>query len=126
MEKIVDGTAQGRGKTLSCLFTASFAVVAALISPPANAATAIYWKGGSGTEAEPADVYNRDNWTASNTYSGNSIGQFPAGQHNFHFKVDSFAYLTNCSPSAVSGNICEKMVFHTGNYSLCGSFNTLH
>ena len=97
---------------------------AAFLPPSANAATAIYWKGGSGTEAEPADVYDRDNWTASNTYSGNSIGQFPAGQHNFHFKVDSLAYLTNSSPNAVSGNICEQMIFHNGDYAFRGSFKT--
>ena len=88
------------------------------------AATAIYWKGGSGTEAEPRDVYSKDNWTGSNTYSGGSISQNPTGQHNFHFKADSLTYLTNCSPSAVSGNICEQMMFHTGDYSLCGFFTT--
>ena len=91
----------------------------------ANAATAIYWKGGSGTEAEPRDVYSKDNWTGSNTYSGGSIGQNPTGQHNFHFKADSLTYLTNCSPSAVSRNICEQMMFHTGDYSLCGFFTTI-
>ena len=108
-------------RTVPAILAAAFAATATLT---ASAATAIYWKGGSGTEAEPRDVYDRDNWTASNTYSGNSIGQFPAGQHNFHFKVDSLAYLTNSSPNAVSGNICEQMIFHNGDYAFRGSFKT--
>ena len=98
------------------------AAVATMLVTTANAATAIYWKGGSGTEAEPKDVYDKNNWTGSNTYSGNSISQDPTGQHNFHFKADSLTYLTNHSPSAVSGNICELMIFHAGDYSLCGFF----
>ena len=108
-------------RTVPAILAAAFAATATLT---ASAATAIYWKGGSGTEAEPRDVYDRDNWTGSNTYSGNSIGQFPAGQHNFHFKVDSLAYLTNSSPNAVSGNICEQMIFHNGDYAFRGSFKT--
>ncbi len=104
---------------------AVLAIATAFAATGAHAATAIYWKGGSGTEAEPRDVYSKDNWTGSNTYSGGSIGQNPTGQHNFHFKADSLTYLTNCSPSAVSGNICEQMMFHTGNYSLCGFFKTI-
>ena len=82
----------------------------------ANAGTAIYWKGGSGTDAEPADVYTRDNWTASDTYSGNSISQNPTGQHNFNFATNSFlnqacCYLTNSRPNAASANVCEILYF---------------
>lgn len=107
--------------TRRALFAAAFCAAAL----PSLAATAIYWKGGSGgTESEPADVYNKNNWTGNNTYSGNSISSNPTGQHNFHFKADSLTYLTNCSPSAVSGNICEQIFFHVGDYSLCGSFKT--
>lgn len=98
------------------------AAVATMLVTTANAATAIYWKGGSGTEAEPKDVYDKNNWTGNSSYSGNSISQNPTGQHNFHFKADSLTYLTNRSPSAVSGNICELMIFHAGDYSLCGFF----
>ncbi len=100
------------------------AAVALGLATTANAATAIYWKGGSGTEAEPKDVYDKNNWTGSNTYSGNSINQNPTGQHNFNFKAGSLTYLTNHSPSADSGYICEQIFFHAGNYSLCGFFTT--
>lgn len=100
------------------------AAVATMLVTTANAATAIYWKGGSGAEAEPKDVYDKNNWTGSNTYSGNSISQNPTGQHNFNFKAGSLTYLTNHSPSADSGYICEQIFFHVGNYSLCGFFTT--
>ena len=98
--------------------------VATTATLTAHAWTPIYWKGGSGTEAEPRDVYSKDNWTGDSSYSGNSIGQDPTGQHGFNFKADSLTCLTNCSPSAVSGSICDPMMFRTGDYSLCGFFKT--
>gem|GEM_PF-6799692 len=100
------------------------AAVATMLVTTANAATAIYWKGASGAEAEPRDVYSKDNWTGNSSYSGNSIGQDPTGQHDFHFKAGPLTYLTNRSPFADSGYICEQIFFHAGNYSLCGFFTT--
>ena len=77
------------------------AALATGLATTANAVTAIYWKGGSGAEAEPRDVYSKDNWTGNSSYSGNSISQDPTGQHDFHFKAGSLTYLTNRSPFAL-------------------------
>lgn len=106
-------------------FAAVFAIILAMGATGAQAATYdISWKGGSGgSEAEPKDLYSKDNWAAGTSYSGNSISAFPGSTHNFFFLVDSLTYLTNSNASAGTA-ICNEWNFTGGDCVLLGDIKS--
>ena len=103
---------------------ASLAIITALATSSAWAAT-LYWKGGSGgTEAAPKDLNSTANWTTSSSYSGKSISVAPSGVgHTFNFRAGALTYLADSN--ADSGNaICSQWNFNGGDCVILGNIKT--
>ena len=106
----------GGDKTLSYLL----AGVIALAVNGAWAAT-LYWKGGNGLENEPVNINDIVPWTTSDTYSGNSITQLPAGKgHNLHFGfadgVEGTTAWLKSENTSVDTVIAANIYTHNGCY----------
>ena len=112
---IIAKNLKGGGKTLNYLL----AVVIALATFGAHAAD-LYWIGGTGTEAEPADIYDPANWTTSSSYSGDSIAQSPTTSDILNFKFSALTYLTNSMENAGSAAVCNQINFHGGECVILG------
>ena len=109
----------GGGNTLSFLL----AMVLALVTSGVWAAD-LYWKGGTGTEADPADIYDPANWTTSSSYSGDSITQSPTTSDILNFKFSELTYLTNSMENADSAAVCSEVNFKGGNCVLLGAIRS--
>ena len=109
----------GGGNTLSFLL----AMVLALVTSGVWAAD-LYWKGGTGTEADPADIYDPANWTTSSSYSGDSITQSPTTSDILNFKFSALTYLTNSMENADSAAVCSEVNFKGGNCVLLGAIRS--
>ncbi len=79
-----------------------------------------YWKGGTGTESNPADIYDAANWTASSTYSGDLIATSPTSGDILNFKFSALTYLTNSIENADSAAVCNQANFHDGDCVILG------
>ena len=112
---IIAKNLRGGGKTLTYLL----AGVIAIVTFGAHAAD-LYWKGGTGTEAEPADIYDPANWTTSSSYSGDSIAQSPTTSDILNFKFSALTYLTNSMENAGSAAVCDQINFHGGECVILG------
>ena len=108
-------TSGGGGKTLTYLL----AGVIAIVTFGAHAAD-LYWKGGTGTEAMPADIYDPANWTTSSSYSGDSIAQSPTTSDILNFRFSALTYLTNSMENAGSAAVCNQINFHGGECVILG------
>ena len=84
----------------------------------------LYWKGGTGTEADPADIYDPANWTTSSSYSGDSITQSPTTSDILNFKFSALTYLTNSMENAGSEAVCSEVNFKGGNCVLLGAIRS--
>ena len=123
-------TSWGGGKTLNYLLAGVIAL-AASGAWEAQAATAIYYKGGTGSESSPINFLLTDPWTGSNSYSGGSISQEPKGQHDMNFGFANGANNTAYVYSSKSGTETQKcanyMKFHTGHFIFtAGNFECLN
>lgn len=105
------------------ILAAFIAAVFALAVGNAWAAT-LYWKGGTGTEAEPADIYDPANWTTSSTYSGDSIASSPTSSDKLYFKFSALTYLTNSMANAASEAVCSEANFNGGDCVLVGAIRS--
>ena len=83
-----------------------------------------YWKGGTGTEADPADIYDPANWTTSSSYSGDSIASSPTASDILHFKFSELTYLTNSMENADSEKVCSEVNFNCGNCVILGAIRS--
>ena len=98
---------------------ASLAIITALATGSVYAET-YYWKGGTGTESNPVDIYDAANWTASSTYSGDSIATSPTSGDILNFKFSELTYLTNSMENADSAAVCDQANFHDGDCVILG------
>ena len=110
---------RGGGNTLSFLL----AGVLALVTSGVWAAD-LYWKGGTGTEDKPADIYDPANWTTSPSYSGDSIASSPTASDKLNFKFCALTYLTNSMENADSAAVCSEVNFNGGNCVLLGAIRS--
>ena len=87
----------------------------------AQAATAIYYKGGTGSESNPINFLLKDPWTSSDTYSGTTIGSWPDSRYhdmNFGFAngANNTAYVYSSKIGSDSKKCTNYMYFHTGQF----------
>ena len=108
---------------LQSSFSFLLAVVAITVTLTVNAEN-LYWKGGTGTEAEPADIYDPANWTTSSSYSGDSIAQSPTTSDILNFKFSALTYLTNSMENADSEKVCNQINFHGGECVILGDIKS--
>lgn len=80
----------------------------------------LYWKGGTGTESNPADIYDAANWTTDSSYSGDSISRNPTSGDILNFKFSALTYLTNSMENADSAAVCDQANFHDGDCVILG------
>ena len=95
----------------------------------AQAATQIYWVGGTGgSEAEPLELYNKANWNTKADGSGNAPGKDLSSEHALNISVGALTYLTNSNPKAATVAICENWKFTGGDSVVLGDmcFNALY
>ena len=109
----------GGGNTLSFLLAGVLALVTSGIW-----AADLYWKGGTGTEDKPADIYDPANWTTSPSYSGDSIASSPTASDKLNFKFGALTYLTNSMENADSAAVCSEVNFNGGNCVLLGAIRS--
>ena len=125
MKNIIANIVGGGGKPLSYLLSAlggtrvvASAVIALLalaVAQPAQAATDTSWTGDTGgTEANPKQLYNKDNWKS---------GKVPSASYNLVFGVDSLVATNNHT----SAKIANDIKVNKGNYTFLGplEFSTL-
>ena len=122
----------GGGNTLSYLLGIVVVLCSAHI---AQAAYAIYWKGGKGSEENPVNIYSTSVWTGSagsTTWSGENISNIPYSNHNMHFgfvagAADTTAWLKSDGTSA-STVVADGIYAHAGNFIFAAgdfTFNSL-
>ena len=83
------------------------------------AATETTWTGGSGgTEAEPLDIYNKNNIAS---------GALPSDGYHISFSVSSLTHLTNSFANATTTRIADNIRFNSGDFVIHGPlrFHTL-
>ena len=87
------------------------AMTSAAIMPLASqAGTNTDWRGGSGgTEAEPLEIYNKNNW---------SSGALPSASYNLRFSVDAPTVLTNSA--GIATKIGDWVQFTSGDFTVLG------
>ena len=95
----------------------------AIVTFGAHAAD-LYWIGGTGTSAEPADIYDPANWTTSSSYSGDSIAQSPTTSDILNFKFSALTYLTSSMENANSKAVCDQINFYGGDCVLVGAIRS--
>lgn len=100
---------------------ASLAIVTALATvQTAQAATPIYYKGGTGSESSPINFLLKDYWTGNSSYSGGSLSQYPEGQHDMNFGfangADNTAYVFSSKSGTETKKCANYMKFHTGHF----------
>ena len=117
-------TSRGGGKTLTYLLAG---VIALAVSGAweAQAATPIYYMGGTGSESKPINFLLKDYWTTSTTYVGGAIPKYPGDKNNkdtydmnfgFANGANNTAYVFSSKGGTETKKCAILMNFHTGQF----------